>query len=181
MEKNNANPNRRSLKKIVLIGPESTGKTTLARKLAKHYGTTWVPEYAREFLNALDRPYQKSDLLEIAKGQLEQEDEATSSAKGILICDTNLWVLKVWSEYKYGSCHSWIEEQINQRFYDYYLLTNIDIVWQADPQREHPDQREGLFQIYHQHLSNQAVPFEILNGNLEVRFQRAITLIDSLV
>ena len=180
MEENNANSNRSSLKKIVLLGPESTGKTTLARELAKHYESTWVPEYAREYLNALDRPYQKSDLLEIAKGQIEQEDQQATKARDILICDTNLWVIKVWSEYKFGYCHSWIEEQINRRVYDYYLLTDIDIPWHEDPLREHPDQRGALFQIYHRHLSRQSVPFELLAGDQQTRMERAITLIDSL-
>lgn len=165
----------------MIIGPESTGKTTLAKQLADRFGTTWVPEYAREYIDALDRPYKKADLLEIAKVQLEREEQAMSKAKYILFCDTNLWVIKVWSEYKYGSCHPWVEQQIEQRSYDYYFLTYTDIPWLTDPQREHPQEREALFQIYQQHLGSQPTPFQIIKGNQEQRLQQAIALIDTIV
>lgn len=153
----------------------------MAKELAQHYNTIWVPEYAREYMDGLDRPYQREDLLDIAKGQLVREDQAIEDATDILICDTNLWVIKVWSEVKYSSCHPWIEEQISRRVYDLYLLTDTDIPWQADPQREHPKQRDMLFQIYQEQLGNQSVPFKVLAGDREDRLQSAIAIIDSLV
>ena len=169
------------MKKIVILGPESTGKSTLARQLADHYGTIWVTEYAREYLDALDRPYEAFDLLEIAKGQIALEEEGVLHANDIVICDTNLWVIKVWSDYKYGTTHKWIEDQIKLRRYDYYMLTDIDVPWKSDPQREHPNERSELLQIYKQHLSNQPVPFAWLRGGEEIRFREAIERIDFLV
>lgn len=139
-----------SIKKIVVIGPESTGKSTLSEELAKALQTLWVPEYARTYLENLGREYTEADLLEIAKGQLAAEDTAIQQANKYLICDTDLYVIKVWSEAKYGRCHPWILEQIAQRKYDLYLLTYIDVAWTDDPQREHPlpEERQYFYNIY---------------------------------
>ena len=96
-------------KKIVVIGPESTGKSTLCEQLATKYNSNWVPEYAREYLMKLGRPYTYDDLLIIARGQLDQEDRITSSLKSPLVfIDTDMYVMKVWSEYVFGKCHSFI-------------------------------------------------------------------------
>lgn len=149
------------LKKIVIIGPESTGKSTLTEALASHFGEPWVPEYARQYLERLDRPYEFDDLLAIAKGQLALEERQLELADKFLFCDTDLHVLQVWSESKYKLVHPWILDQINVRRYDLYLLTDIDISWEADPQREHPEpeMRKYFFELYKSLLKKNGTPF----------------------
>ena len=104
------------VKKIAIVGPESTGKSTLAEGLAKHYQTVWVPEYARGYLNKLGRGYDQSDLIKIAQGQLGLEDECVNDAKRFLFCDTNLVVIKIWSDFKYGNCAPEILQRIRCYF-----------------------------------------------------------------
>ncbi|MCR9016919.1 ATP-binding protein [Aquiflexum gelatinilyticum] len=167
------------LKKVVIIGPESTGKSTLAKNLADHFGCLWVPEFAREYLDNLDRPYAYDDLTEIAKEQIGLEDEFGLKSKDLLVCDTDLNVIKVWSNHKYGRVHPWIEDQIKTRKYDLYLLTDIDIPWKDDPQREHPDpfMRKYFFDLYQKILLESGVPFALVSGNQEDRMQLSIDFI----
>lgn len=167
------------LKKIVIIGPESTGKSTLTEALASHFGEPWVPEYARQYLERLDRPYEFDDLLAIAKGQLALEERQLELADKFLFCDTDLHVLQVWSESKYKLVHPWILDQINVRRYDLYLLTDIDIPWEADPQREHPEpeMRKYFFELYKSLLKKNGTPFQIVRGNKETRFSHALECI----
>ncbi len=129
-----------SIKRIVIIGPESTGKSTLTSGLACYFDTVFVQEYAREYLEELSRPYLEEDLLIMARRQVALEEERAMQARnGLLFCDTDLQVIKVWSEDKYGRCDPWILGQIAVRKYDLYLLTDIDMLWQDDPLREHPE------------------------------------------
>ena len=104
-----------------------------------------MPEYAREFIDRLNRDYQESDLVDIAKGQIASEVNLEAQANNLLICDTNLLVLKIWSEYKYGACDQEILDLIKKRKYDLYLLTYIDVPWADDPQREHPHLRDFFY------------------------------------
>jgi len=167
------------LKKVVIIGPESTGKSTLAENLAGYFGCLWVPEFAREYLEKLDRSYEYDDMVEIAKGQLGLEDELSLKSKELLVCDTDLNVIKVWSDHKYGKVHPWIENQIKTRKYDLYLLTDIDIPWQDDPQREHPGpaMRKYFFDLYFRILQESGVHFALVSGNEEERKQLSVDLI----
>lgn len=167
------------MQKIIITGPESTGKTTLAQQLAQHYQTVWVPEYARDYIDQLNRSYEEDDLLEIAKGQVNREDEiAVQHNPDLLICDTSLLVIKVWSQVKYQRCHPWILEQLNLRQTSLYLLAFPDIPWEPDPQREHPQQRELLFQLYQQELHQK--PHIIVRGNHEQRLYTAVEAINRL-
>lgn len=170
-----------NLKRIVVIGPECTGKSDLAEFLAKHYNTSWVPEYARGYLGNLVRPYNEDDLKTIARGQTRVEDEFARTANGLLICDTNVYVIKVWSEFKYGHAAPEILDEIRDRPYDLYLLTYIDIPWEDDPQREHPDKREELYEIYLRELQSQPVPYVEIKGEREERRKTAISAIEELV
>jgi len=164
--------------KIVITGPESTGKSWLASQLAQKYNTAWVPEYAREYIDKLNRPYNKADILKIAKRQIENENILLEKADEILFCDTDLTVAKIWSEHVYKSCHEWILKNINKQHYDFYLLCDIDIPWQEDYQREHPHLREYLFGLYKNELENRGVEFEIISGVGQKRLKKAILAIE---
>ena len=169
------------VKKVVVIGPECTGKSELSEFLAAHFNTEWVPEYARGYIDNLVRPYQESDLISIAHGQMRLEDEWPRESGDLLICDTNLYVIKVWSQFKFGRCADEILKNIGTRTYDLYLLTYIDIPWQDDPQREHPDKREALYQIYLNEMKSQSVPFVEIRGERELRRQTAVEAIEKLL
>ncbi|MGY6520301.1 MAG: AAA family ATPase [Mongoliitalea sp.] len=170
------------LKKVVIIGPESTGKSTLAQQLADHFDCLWVEEYAREYLKNLDRPYEFDDLLSIAQGQLSLEDRLAAQSDELLICDTDLHVIQVWSEHKYGKVHEWVKQQIEDRNYDLYLLTNIDIPWEDDPLREHPDpeMRCHFFELYKQLLEKSPTSFNIISGSSKERLESAIKTVNGL-
>jgi NadR type nicotinamide-nucleotide adenylyltransferase len=165
--------------KIAITGPESTGKSMLAEQLAEHYHTLWVPEYAREYINNLDRPYNQEDILEIARGQIRSETLLCRQTKELLICDTELMVTKIWSEVKYGNCDPWILKKIIENRYDLFLLCDIDLPWEEDPQREHPNDREYLFSLYKEELTNRAFPFFVISGLGKKRFNNAIRVIET--
>lgn len=183
------------LKKVVIIGPESTGKSTLCTQLAAHYKTLWCPEYAREYLLKHGMKYSFDDLLTIAKGQLALEEEyeskviASSIASrltthdSLLFIDTDMYVMKVWCEFVFGDCHRFILDQIVERKYDLYFLCNIDLPWIKDDLREYPDleSRKKLYSIYKDIMINQSVPCVEISGNHEERLQKAITSVDELV
>ncbi|MEP2773849.1 MAG: ATP-binding protein [Fulvivirga sp.] len=168
------------IKKVVVIGPESTGKSTLSAALATYYNTAWVPEYARHYIERLDRPYEKSDLSKIAEGQLQWEDEKVKEANKLLICDTDLIVIKIWSEHKYGDCASQILEQIKSRPYDLYLLTDVDLPWQEDPQRENPHLRDYFMDIFEQEIEATGVPFVKISGDHYQRMKKAVEAVDGM-
>jgi NadR type nicotinamide-nucleotide adenylyltransferase len=170
------------LKKIVVIGPESTGKSTLSKALATYFSCPWVPEYAREYLEELNRPYNYQDLLKIAKGQLLLEDKLSDSAYNFLICDTDLHVIQVWSEHKYGKVDPWIKEQLKVRKYDAYLITNIDTPWEYDPQREHPqlEMRQFFMNWYRKIVQESGIPYLEISGTLEKRLEEGVRFIESL-
>jgi NadR type nicotinamide-nucleotide adenylyltransferase len=177
------------MKKVVIIGPESTGKSTLSAQLAEHFQTLWVPEYARDYLMGLELTYTYDDLLEIAKGQLELEEEyirrvlqqETSGAERLLVIDTDMYVMKVWCEFVFGKCHRWILEQIAERSYDLYLLCATDLPWAPDPLREYPDPgpRRQLYNIYKDILIHQHVPWVEITGSSEQRLRAAVKAIET--
>ena len=128
------------MRKIVIIGPESTGKSTLCQQLAAHYKTAWCPEYAREYLNKINVKYTYQDLLQIAMGQLALEEKMKKhAANQLYFIDTDMNVMKVWCEVAFDNCHKWILKQIAKTHYDLYLLCNTDIEWVQDELREYPD------------------------------------------
>ena len=177
----------KSLKRIVVVGPESTGKSTLCQQLAEHYNTAWVPEYAREYLLKHGMNYSYDDLLTIAKGQvaLENENEkqvppSPAGKEELLFIDTNMYVMQVWCEFVFERCHSWILEQIVERPYHLYLLCNIDLPWVKDELREYPniESRNKLYHIYRQILISQNVPWIEISGGYEQRFRLATEAIN---
>ncbi len=178
---------------MVIIGPESTGKSTLCTELANHYQTIWCPEYAREYLLKHGTDYSFDDLLTIAKGQLDNEEAYTKQVMGnsqavvndqkLLFIDTDMYVMKVWCEFVFQRCHLWILDQIVQRKYDLYFLCNIDLPWQKDELREYPDleSRARLYHIYHDLMINQHTPWVKIEGNYEQRLQIAVKAVDELL
>jgi len=170
-------------KKIVVIGPESTGKSTLCEQLATHYQTEWVPEYARNYLLEIRRPYTYEDLSLIARGQLQSEDQISSGLhKPLLFIDTDMYVMKVWCEYVFGKCHPFILDEIVKRNYDGYLLCNTDLPWVADELREYPDleSRERLYLMYKDLMINQSTPWVEIQGDYDERLQKAVNFVKAL-
>ncbi|MBS4044139.1 MAG: ATP-binding protein [Chitinophagaceae bacterium] len=185
------------VKKIVIIGPESTGKSTLCKQLAEHYNTLWCPEFAREYLLEHGTNYTFDDLLTIAKGQIVLEEsyeskvisqklktkiqqEITNKKHPTLFLDTDMIVMKVWCEYVFGKCHDFILEEMKTRKYDLYLLCNIDLPWVRDELREYPDEkpRQELFAIYKNILEHQSTPWQLISGIGNERLQNAIKAVD---
>ena len=205
--------------KVVVIGPESTGKSTLCEKLATHYNTIWVEEYAREFLLKNGNAYTQEDLLTIAKGQIENEEKALGQLikknqyqtpdnftllgiegaskqqttypfgglrglpnNKLLFIDTDMYVMKVWSEFVFNTCDYFILNQIVERKYDCYLLCEPDIDWVKDELREYPDleTRLKLFHHYKDLLVHQHCNWISINGDYDSRLQKAILHIDNL-
>jgi NadR type nicotinamide-nucleotide adenylyltransferase len=163
--------------KIIVTGPESSGKTTLCKLLSEHFNTPFTEEYAREYLNKQNGKYTQSDLRRIAKGQLLKEQ----INEGILICDSDLITIKIWSEYKYGNCDNWIINQVEKQKTEnrFYLLCKPDISWEADPLRENPTNRSELFKIYKEELEKLKHNYVIIEG--EERIKNSISKISSLI
>lgn len=172
--------------KVVLFGPESSGKTTLARELARHYKTEWVPEYAREYLQEKwDKEHttcEPHDLIPIAEGQIRLENTLSDKANELLICDTDLLETKVYSEaYYLGHCDPVLERYALENSYDLYLLTSIDIPWEKDDLRDKPNERERMFEYFKGTLEKYDRNFVILKGGKDKRLALAIKHIDKLL
>ena len=174
-------------KKIVVIGPESTGKSSLCKRLAEHYKTIWVEEHAREYLLKNGKEYSFADLKKIAQGQLELEEKAVKKLEetisSLLIIDTDMYVMKVWSEFVFNACDNTILNEIVHRQYDLYLLCKPDILWVQDELREYPDEqiRNKLFHYYKDAMVNQKVPWVEIDGDYDQRFDKAIKAIHAII
>jgi NadR type nicotinamide-nucleotide adenylyltransferase len=186
----------KAIKRIVVTGPESTGKSMLCKNLAEYYNTLWVPEYAREYLEENGSEYTFDDLLVIAKGQIDLEERITNQVSDSsysrspftihhspLFIDTDMYVMKVWSEFVFDKCDNWILNRIAERKYDLYLLCDIDLDWIEDPLREYPDKktREKLYHFYKDLMVNQSTPWCNISGNYEERFKKAVAFIESSI
>jgi NadR type nicotinamide-nucleotide adenylyltransferase len=182
--------------KIVIIGPESTGKSTLCEQLAQQYDAPWCPEFAREYLLTCGKNYAYEDLLTIAKGQLAMEDEYAirtekewneqlpkATPAPVLFIDTNMYVMKVWSEFVFGKCDAFILDQIVERQYDAYLLCNTDLPWVKDELREYPDleSRRELYLMYKDLLVNQHLPWFDIHGDYEGRLNLALAGVNTIL
>ena len=172
--------------KVVLFGPESTGKTTLSEQLARHYNTVWVPEYAREYLqnkwNNERKTCEPDDLLPIAIGQMQLENRLAPKATRVLICDTDLLETKVYSEaYYVGDCDPILEKYALQNTYDLYFLTYIDVPWERDDLRDKPHEREKMFLYFKNTLEKYNRPYVLLKGGKKERLKEAVNHINSLL
>ena len=189
------------IKKIVIIGPESTGKSTLCEQLAAHYKTDWVKEYAREYLLTNGKEYTYENLLDVAKGQVKAEESGVGSRESeafnsvhtdselqtknseLVFIDTDMYVMKVWCEFVFEKCHHWILNRIVERQYDLYLLCNVDLPWVKDELREYPDleSRKKLYSHYLDIMINQYTTWVDISGNYEERLQKAIAAVDKKI
>ncbi len=167
--------------KIVITGPESTGKTALARSLATHFRAPFVPEFARSYLEEHGPSYVEKDLLTIAQGQVVAEERVVKGLPPLVVCDTDLLTIRIWSEEKYGRCHPWIVQQTEQRPYDLWLLCKPDLPWAPDPLRENPDDRDRLFELYADRMDELGKPFMMISGEGPLRTSLAIGLVEGLV
>ncbi len=160
---------------VAVIGPESSGKTTLSRDLAVRLDAGWVPEAARDFLAALGRPYRESDLLDLARAQIASEDQARA-CRDRVVADTNLIVIEVWSQWSYGRVAPWITAEVERRTYDLTLLLAPDLPWTFDPLREHPDPgaRQRIFDAYRSRLEQVGAPYAVVEGAGEERLACAL-------
>tara|TARA_B110000238_G_scaffold63513_1_gene69806 strand:+ start:220 stop:825 length:606 start_codon:yes stop_codon:yes gene_type:complete len=175
-----------NLVKIVLFGPESTGKTTLSIQLAKHYNTVWVQEYARPYLqkvwNQERRTCQQKDILPIAFGQIALENRLAKRADKVLICDTDLLETKVYSSAYYGGfVDPILEKAATENTYNLYLLTYIDTPWEADDLRDRPEQRLEMFEAFQKALDQHHRPYLLLKGDKESRLKKAVEAIDAIL
>lgn len=165
------------MKRIAITGPESSGKTTLAKLLGEKLNGTVFPEYARSYLENLNREYTKEDLDEICNGHRNQ---FTQSESEIQIVDTDFIVLKIWSEVRFGSVSKLISEAVDTNQFDLHILCTPDIPWEYDPQREHPNQREELFQLYRMEFISSQKKFIEVSGSLEERLEKSLNAIASI-
>jgi NadR type nicotinamide-nucleotide adenylyltransferase len=172
--------------KVVLFGPESSGKTTLAKLLARHYNTVWAPEFARDYLqnkwNNERKICEISDMLPIAEGQMKLENKLAKKADRILICDTDLLETKVYSEEFYGGfVHPDLEKAALQNTYDLYFLTYIDTPWKKDDLRDRPELRLEMFNAFENALIKNHRTYVLLKGEKKERLELAIREIDKIL
>jgi len=165
--------------KVIITGPECSGKTTLCHNLSKHFNAKKVHEYAREFLNKSNNHYNYDDLITIAKSQYKNEKE--NYIEKVIFCDTDLITIKIWSEYKYQKCDDWIVQKINSQKKEkrIYLLCKPDLQWEYDPQRENQNSRAELFNIYYKELLRNKYKFFVIEG--KNRFDSALNYLKNII
>ncbi|MCF6170313.1 MAG: ATP-binding protein [Bacteroidales bacterium] len=168
------------LKRIAITGPESTGKSQLAKELAAHYQANYVSEFAREYLGGKQGKYTIGDILAIAKGQLRTEEGIAAKASGLLFCDTDMLVTKIWSRFVFNECPEWIEEMFIEHRYDLYLLCYPDLDWEPDPLRKNPKDRLSLFEQYKMELQHAGFNFAVVKGRGAQRLKNALNFVRRL-
>ena len=169
----------RKTKNIVITGAESSGKTTLFKELKSLTGFSFLPEFSRSYINQINRPYDYNDILEIAK-LYEKELEIASKNELSIISDTDLLTLLIWCEYKYDKCHSFIKESLTKNPPDFYLLCSPNIPWEFDSQRENPNNRVKLFNIYLKKIMELGIDFEIIEGNSSKRLIQTKNILQNI-
>jgi NadR type nicotinamide-nucleotide adenylyltransferase len=175
MESNNG------IKKIAVVGPESTGKSTISAQLAQHYQTVWVPEYARGYCEKLTEPCTWQDEINMFRGQLELEQELLPKANKILICDTTFITVKIWSDHMFGKSPQEVIDKLPKHPYDFYLLMDIDLPWEHDPLRDFPDLREHFMEVWHKELQALKADYVVISGSGDERLHHAVKAIDNFL
>lgn len=169
------------IKKIAIVGPESTGKSTLSQQLAKYYRVPWVPEYARYYCAALTSDCTLQDEINMFHGQVALEESVLATAEtAFIICDTTFVTVKIWSDEMLGETPQIVLDALPTRTYDLYLLLDIDLPWQEDPLRDFPHMREHFMAIWHKELKALNANYVVVGG-IENRLQNAIDVIDKFL
>lgn len=164
--------------KIAILGPESTGKSELAQKLASHFGGEWVPEYAREYVEQLNAKYSFDDVCIIARKQIEeQQNIELENQPDYVFFDTELIITKIWFKYCFNQVPEFVENQLAKNYFDFYLLCDYDLEWIADPVREHGDDRQYFFELYKTEILKTGKPYSIVSGKGDVRLKNAVAAI----
>lgn len=173
------------MRTFAIVGPESSGKTTLTEALAHHYRCAWAKEYARVVLEEDGPDYSEEDLLAFAQGQLLALGEAIALAKKtpppLVFCDTDIITISIWSQEVYGRCHPLIDQLAEQVAFDHWFLCKPDIPWEPDPLRVNPHDRDRLFGVYERTLTELGKPFSIIEGDHVVRMHTAINRVDAIL
>ncbi|WP_411273243.1 AAA family ATPase [Daejeonella sp.] len=170
-----------SIKKIAIVGPESTGKSTISAQLADYFQSVWVPEYAREYCAALTAPCTRQDEINMFRGQLELETQILPQANKILICDTTFITVKIWSDHMFGESPREVIDELPKHPYDLYLLMDINLPWQEDPLRDFPHMREHFMEVWHNELKALDATYYVISGSNKERLDNAIEKIDSFL
>lgn len=165
--------------KIAIVGPESTGKSTMSAYLAKLYQTVWVPEFARGYCEKLTEPCSWQDEINMFYGQLALEDEYLPKANKLLICDTTFITVKIWSDYTFGRSPQEVLDELPKHTYDLYLLLNIDLPWEEDPLRDFPHMREHFMEVWHNELTALDANYVVISGSEQGRYDEAVRAIDN--
>ncbi len=169
------------LKRIAIIGPESTGKTRLAQNLSAHYKTKMVEEYARMYFDGREYRYDADVLVEIAKGQLKIENDIARTSKDTIFCDTDFIVMKIWAKVVFGFVPEWIEKQISKHVYNLYLLCYPDLEWEPDPLRSNPNDRQYIYDLFVRELNDKSFNYKVVMGDDDFRLNNAISFVDELL
>jgi len=164
--------------KVAVVGPESTGKSTMSEYLAAHYNTIWVPEFARGYCEKLIEPPTWADEINMFYGQVAHEDELLPKANKLLICDTTFLTVKIWSEFTFGQAPQQVIDELPRRKYDLYLLLNIDMPWEEDPLRDFPHMREHFMDVWYKELNELNAKYVLIEGTGTERYERAVEAVD---
>ena len=171
----------KKIKKIAIVGPESTGKSTISIALAKHYKVPWVPEYARYYCAALTADCTLQDEINMFHGQIALEESVLATAEtDFIICDTTFATVKIWSDEMLGETPQVVIDELFARPYDFYVLLDIDLPWQEDPLRDFPHMREHFMNIWHKELKALNANYMVVGG-IENRLQNAIDAVDGFL
>ncbi|OYT14860.1 MAG: ATPase [Bacteroidetes bacterium 4572_77] len=165
--------------RILITGPESTGKSVICKLLSQHFKGAIVEEYARDYIAGLNRPYLEEDLLHIAQKQMHLEDEIKKAP--LVFFDTDMTVIHIWSEEKFRHTHDWILQEMHQRTYDLYLLMDVDIPWQEDEQRENPLDRDRLLKLYQKSFEERNISYHLISGQTNTRLKNAIKIVEDFL
>lgn len=168
------------IRRIAVIGPESTGKSTLCNQLAGHFGSVWIPEFSREYISGLKTRYTLQDIEFCAREQIRLENENLNSSSRFIFSDTELILAKIWCEDVFHVCPLWIEEFIRSKPHDFYLLTTADIPWVKDAVRENENRRDHFFNLYKKELDEHMLPYSIISGSGKARLLSAINALNDM-